>query len=76
MRSRRGLLELDLLLLPFAQCVYAQLGQAEQQVYERLLLEDDVVLLEWLKGAPVGDPEAQAMIDRICCWHDEYRANR
>ena len=72
MRSRRGLLELDLLLLPFAQGVYARLSETEQQVYERLLLEDDVVLLEWLKGAPVGEAGEQAMIDRIRCWHAEY----
>lgn len=69
MRSRRGLLELDLLLLPFVQSVYAELSAAEQQVYERLLLEDDVVLLEWLKGAPVGESDLQAMIDRIRGWH-------
>ena len=72
MRSRRGLLELDLLLLPFAQGVYAELSESEQQVYERLLLEDDVVLLEWLKGAPVEEADKQAMIDRIRHWHAEY----
>ncbi len=71
MRSRRGLLELDLLLLPFAECVYAELSKAEQQAYEQLLLEDDVVLLEWLKGESVGEPHAQAMIDRIRSWHNE-----
>lgn len=74
MRSRRGLLELDLVLLPFAQRVYAELSEAEQQVYEGLLIEDDVMLLEWLKGAPVGVADAQAMIDRIRCWHAEYGA--
>ena len=76
MRSRRGLLELDLLLLPFAEVVYAELSESEQQVYERLLLEDDVVLLEWLKGEPVGEADGQAMIDRILCWHAEYGKSR
>ena len=72
MRSRRGLLELDLLLLPFAQGAYAELSKSEQQVYERLLIEDDVVLLEWLKGTPVEEADKQAMIDRVLHWHAEY----
>ncbi len=70
LRSRRGLLELDLLLLPFAQAEYAVMNEQEQRAYDRLLLEDDVVLIDWLKGISVGDDsEAQAVIDRIRSWH-------
>lgn len=69
MRSRRGLLELDLLLVPFVHAVYAELSEVQQRMYEQLLREDDVVLLEWLKGAPVDAPDVRAMVDRIRCWH-------
>lgn len=71
MRSRRGLLELDLLLMPFVHAVYAELIEEEQQLYEQLLREDDVVLLEWLKGAPVDVPEYKILVDRIRAWHAE-----
>ncbi len=49
-RSRRGLLELDLLLLPFVRDHYARLSTADKGVYELLLEYEDVELLAWLQG--------------------------
>ena len=74
MRSRRGLLELDLLLVPFCDAVYADLSAAEQAAYDELLAEDDVVLLDWLKGAARPRECAQSAVDRIRDWHRDQGA--
>ena len=69
MRSRRGLLELDLFLVPFVEAMYAELSEAEQRTYDQLLMEEDTDLIDWLKGAPVEDVKAGCLIDRIRNWH-------
>ena len=50
--SRRGMLELDLLLVPFAQEVFSDLPYQEQLLYEQLLDEEDQDLFAWLMGQP------------------------
>ena len=69
MRSRRGLLELDLILVPFVEAMYAELGADEQRAYDQLLTEEDTDILDWLKGAPVQDAKACSLIERIRKWH-------
>lgn len=69
LRSRRGLLELDLILVPFAREAYSQMTGAEQEAYDELLAEDDVVLLDWLKGETCEDARAREMVNRIRDWH-------
>ena len=49
-RSRRGMLELDLLLVPFTNEVLATLSPKDQVLYEELLEQDDQDLLSWLMG--------------------------
>ena len=65
-RSRRGMLELDLLLLPFFDDVFLELSDTEQQAFVRLLEHDDPDLLFWFsqKGKS-AEPELQALVDRI-----------
>lgn len=54
-RSRRGMLELDLLLTEFARRRYPQLAAADQAAYQRLLQRDDWEIWDWLHGAvPAG----------------------
>jgi antitoxin CptB len=48
-RSRRGLLELELLLLPFARDRLASVSAAERQSYERLLACEDLDIYDWLQ---------------------------
>ncbi len=48
--SRRGLLELDLLLAPFVTEAFLELNTLLRQDYRELLLEDDQDLLEWIMG--------------------------
>ena len=49
-RSRRGMLELDLLLVGFAREGYPNLDEAQQRSYREMLDVDDWVLLDWLRG--------------------------
>ncbi len=63
-RSRRGMLELDLLLAPFTREVYGMLEAGEQERYRELLGFEDQELFGWLLG---GEPAGrwQPLIDRI-----------
>ncbi|OQX36868.1 MAG: hypothetical protein B0D91_08185 [Oceanospirillales bacterium LUC14_002_19_P2] len=45
--SRRGMLELDILLVPFAREVYPTLSEENQQRYVRLLECEDADLFAW-----------------------------
>ena len=45
--ARRGMLELDLLLVPFAQEVFETLASDQQQLFEKLLQEEDQDLWNW-----------------------------
>ncbi len=54
-RSRRGLLELDLFLIPFADHCYSKLSASDRAAYRQMLLVDDVDLIDWLKR--VSEPE-------------------
>lgn len=46
--SRRGMLELDLLLLPFVEQIYPQLSGEDQARFQRLLACEDQDLFRWL----------------------------
>ena len=49
-RSRRGMLELELFLLPFVRSGLAGLSAADRKAYARLLEHDDWDIFEWLQG--------------------------
>ncbi len=65
-RSRRGMLELDLLLLPFFDEAFRQLPDAEQTAFTRLLEQEDPDLLQWFsrKGVP-DDQELGQLVEKI-----------
>jgi len=64
--SRRGMWELDILLVPFAQQVLPTLPENEQLIYARLLKEEDQDLFASLvERVQHPDPELRAMITRI-----------
>ncbi len=46
--SRRGMLELDLLLVPFATEVFETLSRQDQLLYSDLLEEEDQDIFNWL----------------------------
>ncbi len=64
--SRRGMLELDLLLLPFAADKLAELEDSQQKIYQRLLEQEDQDLFSWLiEKEEAPDSELKQMIQQI-----------
>jgi antitoxin CptB len=65
-RSRRGMLELDLLLQPFFDEVFRDLPYENQLTFVKLLEEDDPDLLMWFSNKAVpDDPELADLVQMI-----------
>lgn len=61
--SRRGMLELDLLLVPFANNKLEQLEDRTKKLYQQLLAQEDQDLFSWLIQKEVApDPELNEII--------------
>ncbi len=64
--SRRGMLELDLILLPFLENVYPGLEQADKERYWVLLDEEDQDLFAWfLRRENPPTAELQRIVDIV-----------
>ncbi|WP_308366898.1 MULTISPECIES: succinate dehydrogenase assembly factor 2 [unclassified Microbulbifer] len=64
--SRRGMLELDLVLLPFLDNVYDTLDETDQRRYQQLLECEDQDLFSWfLRREDPDDPELQRIVQVI-----------
>jgi len=64
--SRRGMLELDLVLEPFVSARYAALDDADKNRYRDLMLCEDQELFGWfLKRQVPDDPELAAIVRTI-----------
>jgi antitoxin CptB len=64
--SRRGMLELDVLLGPFVREVYPQLNAVDRDCYRRLLECEDQDMFGWfMERAESEDPELQRMVRMI-----------
>lgn len=64
--SRRGMLELDLILMPFLEKVYPSLEQGDKERYWKLLEEQDQDLFAWfLRRENPENPELQRIVDII-----------
>ncbi|MBB3306571.1 MULTISPECIES: FAD assembly factor SdhE [Enterobacterales] len=63
---RRGMLELDIAIMPFFKFEYDSLDDTDKQVFIALLKSDDPDLFNWLMnhGEPV-DPEFKRMVKLI-----------
>jgi len=64
-RSRRGMLELDLMLQPFVQQHLTELDDALQDLYWALLEEEDQSLWRWLLGIEAPPSQYEALINII-----------
>ena len=65
-RSRRGMLELDVLLEPFTSEALAELSAADQQTYIKLLECEDPDLFCWfMSDKRPEDPELSQMVDKV-----------
>ena len=64
--SRRGMLELDLILVPFAENILPSLSESERGEYASLLAEEDQDIFQWLvQKAPAPEQSLQVMVDKI-----------
>jgi antitoxin CptB len=64
--SRRGMLELDVLLGPFAANRLALLSDEQQKTYVRLLAHQDPDLFTWFMGhGSSGDKDLDAMVELV-----------
>ena len=61
--SRRGMLELDVLLMPFTEDTYSALNSSEQEAYRKLLNCEDADLFTWFLGEE--KPEDQQLCNII-----------
>ncbi|MEO8343972.1 MAG: succinate dehydrogenase assembly factor 2 [Gallionella sp.] len=66
-RSRRGLLELDIVLGRFIEAHYEQLDEAEMQAFEELLDMPDNPLWDMIveQGAQEAHGELQMVLEKI-----------
>ena len=63
---RRGMLELDVLFIPFVDEAYDDLSPEKQRIFERLLTEQDPDLFAWFMGHNTcEDPELNDMVQFI-----------
>ena len=68
--SRRGLLELDLLLAPFVNEAFNILDAGLRSDYRELLFQDDQDLMEWIMGrAEVPEPHFVRVVLEIRRFH-------
>ncbi|MGL4316425.1 MAG: succinate dehydrogenase assembly factor 2 [Pseudomonas sp.] len=64
--SRRGMLELDVLLVPFVKEVYATLGAEDQARYRKLLECEDQDMFGWfMQRNEPQDPDLLRMVRMI-----------
>ena len=65
-QSRRGMLELDLILVPFLQQCHKGLSEEDQAIFKQLLSAEDQDLFQWFlgRGKP-EDPQLARMVDVI-----------
>jgi antitoxin CptB len=65
-RSRRGMLELELHLLPFVEKRYQALGAADRAAYADLLERGDWEIFDWLSGRESPeDPALRRIVELI-----------
>ena len=68
--SRRGLLELDLLLAPFVTETFLELNASLRQDYRELLFQNDQDLMEWIMGrSAITEDRFVPVIEEIRRFH-------
>lgn len=64
--SRRGMLELDLILQPFLENIYPSLEQADKERYWKLLEAEDQEMFAWfMHRKDPEDSELQRIVDIV-----------
>ena len=64
--TRRGILELDLVLQPFLENCYETLSDEDQTRFEKLLACQDPDIFDWFMGKAIpSDSEVKIIVDKI-----------
>jgi antitoxin CptB len=64
--TRRGMLELDLVLLPFLENCFETLSDDDQARFEKLLACQDPDIFDWFMGKAIpSDPGVKIIVDKI-----------
>lgn len=73
-RSRRGIKELDLILLPFTEKQFPLLNFEEQELYVNLLSQEDQILWDWffLLEFPAKE-EYRSLISKILNFYRSHQ---
>ncbi|MEX0305456.1 MAG: succinate dehydrogenase assembly factor 2 [Leisingera sp.] len=72
MRSmRRGIKEMDILLSAFAAANLAQMDDAQLDLYDQLLHENDQDLYQWVTGQAAPEERFRALIGEIAQTHQK-----
>ncbi len=67
--SRRGMLELDLILVPFVENRFPELSEQDQQRYIKLVGGEDTDMFAWFLGRQrPDDPELAVIVDQIIAY--------
>jgi len=63
---RRGMLELDVLLMPFVKEAYGDLNERHKLIFQRLLTCEDPELFAWFMGHEIcPDPDLAEIVEVI-----------
>lgn len=72
--SRRGMLELDLVLMPFAKSAYPSLSEENQARYRHLLEQEDQDLFAWFLGhRQAPSVELAGMVEQVIAFSANSR---
>lgn len=64
--SRRGMLELDVLLIPFLEEAYPSLPEEDQRRYHKLIDCEDTDMFEWfMQRSEPDDPDLRRIVRLI-----------
>ena len=75
--SRRGMLELDLVLEPYVKFAYPGLNLAEQALYRKLLECEDQDLFDWFMGKKVvPEDDLSSIVQLILDYKKNWREPR
>lgn len=64
-QCRRGMLELDEILLAYVENRYAEAPEAEQTAFRELLTQDDPLLQRWLLLGEVPPASLREIVERL-----------
>ena len=71
-QSRRGMWELDLMLVPFVRDCFRELSEDDRKRYEKLLECEDQDLFVWLMQRDLPDePEYRVILEKIIAYAED-----